>query len=148
MLTMAHAPAPTGPAADGLLAEDGVCWTFPAWPVHARLARLWLGAWLDDEGPGKQEQVHGALVAFSDVVTHAVLSAAGPITVHAHLAGRRLLCEITDQSEQLPQFLGPAQDGGHHRAPSLVEALTASWWVRPAAGGGKTVGFFVELDES
>jgi anti-sigma regulatory factor (Ser/Thr protein kinase) len=155
------APASAEPESAPVLA-DGVWWTFPALPVHARLARFWLEGWLDAQCPGKQEQSYGALVAFSELVTNSVLHGAGPITVHARLVygpqelqqnlhgcnqPRRLLCEVTDRCVDLPMMLDAGPDDEHHRGLSLVDALTASWWVRAAPGGGKTTSFLVELDE-
>ena len=128
-------------------AADAVWWTFPALPVHARLARNWLAAWLDAEGPGKDEQVHGALVAFSELVTNAVLHAAGPVTVHTRLAGRRLLCEVTDRCAEMPRLLEDSDTDTRHQGLSLIERLTAFWWVHAAPGGGKTIGFAVDLDQ-
>jgi anti-sigma regulatory factor (Ser/Thr protein kinase) len=127
---------------------DGVWWTFPALPVHARLARIWLEGWLDAQCPGEEEQAYGALVAFSELVTNSVLHGAGPITVHARLVDRRLLCEVTDRCVDLPMLLDAGPDDEHHRGLSLVDALTGSWWVRAAPGGGKTTSFMVDLDGS
>jgi anti-sigma regulatory factor (Ser/Thr protein kinase) len=104
--------------------------------VHAPLARNWLAAWLDAEGPGKDEQIHGALVASSELVTNAVLHAAGPVTVHTRPAGRRLLCQVTDRSVELPRLLGDARGDECQRGLSLVERMTAFWWVHAAPGGG------------
>ena len=136
----AEAESPPGPA-------DGVWWTFPALPVHARLARIWLEGWLDAQCPGKEDRAFGALVAFSELVTNSVLHGAGPITVHARLMDRRLLCEVTDRCVDLPMLLDAGPDDEHHRGLSLVEALTDDWWVRAAPGGGKTTSFIVDLDE-
>ena len=146
MRTTMHESTP-GAAVEGSVPADAVWWTFPALPVHARQARKWLAAWLDSEGPGKDEQVDGALVAFSELVTNAVLHAAGPVTVHTRLAGRRLLCEVTDRCAELPRLLEPSETDGSHRGLSLIERLTAFWWVRAAPGGGKTIGFAVDLDQ-
>ena len=121
-------------------------WTFPARPEHARLARTWLSGWLESRGPGKEGKVHGALVAFSELATNAVLRGTGPITVFAKLANRQLLCEVTDRSLEMPTFLEPDRDHEHRRRLSLVDALTETWWVRAAPGGGKTLSFVVELD--
>ncbi len=102
-------------------ARDGVWWTFPALPVHARLARIWLEGWLDAQCPGKEEQAYGALVAFSELVTNSVLHGAGPITVHARLMDRRLVCEVTDRCVDLPMLLDAGPDDEHHRGLSLVD---------------------------
>lgn len=120
-------------------------WTFPALPEHARMARTWLSGWLESRGPGKEGKVYGALVAFSELATNAVLRGTGPITVFAKLANRRLLCEVTDRSLEMPSFLDTERDHEHRRL-SLVDALTEGWWVRAAPGGGKTLSFVVELD--
>jgi anti-sigma regulatory factor (Ser/Thr protein kinase) len=148
MRTMMHEAPPVAAEPEPAPAPaDGVWWTFPALPVHARLARIWLEGWLDAQCPGKEEQAFGALVAFSELVTNSVLHGAGPITVHARLVDRRLLCEVTDRCVDLPMLLDAGPDDEHHRGLSLVEALTASWWVRAAPGGGKTTSFLVELDQ-
>lgn len=148
MRTMMHEAPPVAAEPEPAPAPaDGVWWTFPALPVHARLARIWLEGWLDAQCPGKEEQAYGALVAFSELVTNSVLHGAGPITVHARLVDRRLLCEVTDRCVDLPMLLDAGPDDEHHRGLSLVEALTASWWVRAAPGGGKTTSFMVELDQ-
>ena len=148
MRATTHTATPGSARADEKLPADAVWWTFPPLPIHARQARKWLEAWLDDEGPGKDEQVHAALVAFSELVTNAVLHGCGPITVHAGLAGRQLRCEVTDRCVELPRLLDPARAEGRHRGLSLIESLTQTWWVRAAPGGGKTIGFTVELDAS
>jgi anti-sigma regulatory factor (Ser/Thr protein kinase) len=161
MRTMMHEAPPVEESGAQVAAADGVWWTFPALPVHARLARIWLEGWLGAQCPGKEEQAYGALVAFSELVTNSVLHGAGPITVHARLVygpqgadravlgtePRRLLCEVTDRCVDLPMLLDAGPEDEHHRGLSLVEALTASWWVRAAPGGGKTTSFLVELDE-
>ncbi len=137
MRTMMHEAPPVDVEAEAAAAPaDGVWWTFPALPVY------------------------GALVAFSELVTNSVLHGAGPITVHARLVygprelqynlgtePRRLLCEVTDRCVDLPMLLDAGPEDEHHRGLSLVDALTSSWWVRAAPGGGKTTSFLVELDE-
>ena len=147
MRTMMHEAPPVDAEPEAPAPADGVWWTFPALPVHARLARIWLEGWLDAQCPGKEEQAYGALVAFSELVTNSVLHGAGPITVHARLVDRRLLCEVTDRCVDLPMLLDAGPEDEHHRGLSLVDALTASWWVRAAPGGGKTTSFLVELDQ-
>ena len=51
MRTMMHEAPPADAererAAPSVEPADGVWWTFPALPVHARLARIWLEGWLD-----------------------------------------------------------------------------------------------------
>jgi anti-sigma regulatory factor (Ser/Thr protein kinase) len=124
---------------------ETVSWTFPASPVHARSARCWFGHWLEQRCPNASEQTWSALVAFSELVTNAVLHGAGPITVRARLSETALVCEVTDRCPELPRLLEAALDDEYHRGLSLVDALTARWEVRAAPGGGKTVCFLVEL---
>ena len=148
MRTLMHeAPPVETESATVPVATDAVWWTFPALAVHARLARIWLKGWLDEQRAGKEEQSFGALVAFSELVTNSVLHGAGPITVHVQLMGRRLLCEVTDRCVDLPLLLDVGPEDENHRGLSLVEALTSHWWVRAEPGGGKTTSFLVDLAE-
>ncbi len=126
---------------------ETVWWTFPASPVHARLARYWLAHWLEQSCPSSSEQTWSARVAFSEVVTNAVLHGAGPITVHAELSDVGLVCEVTDRCPELPRLREAGLGDERHRGLNLVEALTAHWEVRAAPGGGKTMCFLVKLSQ-
>lgn len=131
-------------AADGASAvPTAAVWQFPALPVHARMARIWLEAWIADRGPG-QDTAYRAAVAFSELVTNAVLHGAGPVTVRALVEPDRIECEVADGACDLPVVYEAQEDDEHHRGLSLVEALTTSWQVRLRAEGGKCVTFVVE----
>lgn len=118
-------------------------WQFPALPVHVRMARNWLEAWIAERGPG-EEAAYRAALAFSELVTNAVLHGAGPVIVRALVEPGRIECEVTDGARDLPVVLEAGEDDEHHRGLSLVEALTTSWQVRRRPEGGKTVTFVVE----
>jgi anti-sigma regulatory factor (Ser/Thr protein kinase) len=118
-------------------------WQFPAQPVHARMARIWLEAWISDRGLG-QDASYCAAVAFSELVTNAVLHGAGPVTVEVAIVAGRIECEVSDGARDLPVVCEAGEDDEHHRGMSLVEALTADWRVRLRPEGGKAVAFVVE----
>lgn len=118
-------------------------WQFPAQPVHARMARVWLEAWIADRGLGP-DACYCAAVAFSELVTNAVLHGAGPVTVEVAIAAGRVECEVSDGACDLPVVCQAGDDDEHHRGMSLVEALTADWRVRLRPEGGKAVAFVVE----
>jgi anti-sigma regulatory factor (Ser/Thr protein kinase) len=162
MRTVIHeAPVADDRPAPPVGAGGELWWTFPALPVHARLAQGWLAGWLNAELPGWQEQCYGALVAFSELVTNAALHGVGPITVHVALvrgphepaaalpagAPRRLLCEVTDRGLQGPAVLDGGRDDECHLVLSLADALTTGRWVRRTADGGRTTSFLADLDE-
>lgn len=124
---------------------DELRFTFPAVPIHARQARIWLEAWLCAQSPGTPEQVYEALIVFSELVTNSVLHGAGPIMVRARLVAWRLECEVTDRCAEMPVLLDAGLEDEHHRGLNLVDALTADWWVRANPDGEKTTCFIVEL---
>jgi anti-sigma regulatory factor (Ser/Thr protein kinase) len=136
------APAP-GPAR--ARAASGIEWQFPALPVHARMARIWLEAWMSDRAL-ESETAYRAAVAFSEVVTNAVLHGAGLITVSVRIGPGVVECEVGDGASDLPIVYEAGEDDEHHRGLSLVEALTSDWRVSACARGGKTVAFVVRAE--
>ncbi|MBS2963988.1 ATP-binding protein [Actinocrinis puniceicyclus] len=119
-------------------------WQFPAQPVHARMARIWLEAWIADRGLD-EEACYCAAVAFSELVTNAVLHGVGPVTVAVAIAPGRIECEVSDAARDLPVVCQAGDDDEHHRGLSLVDALTAQWRVRQHPDGGKVVAFVIEV---
>ena len=132
-------PTPPGSAV-------GIRWQFPALPVHARMARIWLEAWMADRALGP-DTAYRAAVAFSEVVTNAVLHGSGLITVTARIEPGALECEVADGASGLPVVYKAGDDDEHHRGLSLVDALTSEWRVAACPDGGKTVVFTVRAEE-
>lgn len=130
--------APSGPAA-------GIRWQFPALPVHARMARIWLEAWMADRALGP-DTAYRAAVAFSEVVTNAVLHGSGLITVSARIEPGAVECEVADGAPDLPVVYEAGEDDEHHRGLSLVDAMTSEWRVAACPGGGKAVVFTVRAE--
>jgi anti-sigma regulatory factor (Ser/Thr protein kinase) len=108
------------------------------------MARIWLEAWIADRGPG-EEAAYRAAVAFSELVTNAVLHGSGQVTVRVLVEPGRVECEVTDGACDLPVVYEAEDDDEHHRGLSLVDALTTEWQVRRRPEGGKSVTFIVEV---
>jgi anti-sigma regulatory factor (Ser/Thr protein kinase) len=111
------------------------------------MARVWLEAWMSDRGLGP-ETSYRAAVAFSEVVTNAVVHGSGLITVRARIAPGVLECEVGDGAADLPVVYEAGADDEHHRGLSLVDALADDWRVSARLGGGKTVAFTVRAAET
>jgi anti-sigma regulatory factor (Ser/Thr protein kinase) len=146
--TPAHAPggeltAPPGRRPPGC----AVRWRFPALPVHARMARVWLEAWMAYLAV-EPEAAYRAAVAFSEVVTNAVLHGCGLITVAARIEPGSIECEVEDGAPDLPVVYEAGDDDEHHRGLSLVDALASDWRVSALPGGGKTVAFTVRTADA
>ncbi len=133
-----------GTPCSAIAPEASARWQFPAHPVHARMARIWLEAWIADRGLDEEASFRAA-VAFSELVTNAVLHGAGPITVAVAIAPGRIECEVSDGARDLPVVCQADADDEHHRGLSLVDALTARWRVHQQPDGGKVVAFVIEV---
>lgn len=127
---------PPGPAA------AAVRWQFPPLPVHARMARIWLEAWMADLDLCP-DTAYRAAVALSEVVTNAVLHGSGLITVSARIEPGAVECEVGDGAPDLPVVYEADDEDEHHRGLSLVDAMTSDWRVTARPGGGKAVVFTV-----
>lgn len=143
---MQEAPPVDAEPAEAPAPGDEVSWTFPALPIHARQARMWLEAWLCTQRPGARDLAYEALIVFSELVTNSVLHGSGPVMVRARLVEWRLECEVTDGCAELPVLVDAGPEDEHHRGLSLVDTLTTDWWVRTNADGAKTTGFLVDLE--
>lgn len=144
-MMMLQAPPIDAEPAEARAPGDEAWWTFPALPIHARQARIWLEAWLCAQRPGAQAHADDALIVFSELVTNSVMHGIGPVIVHTRLVGWRLECEVTDKCAELPVLLDAGPEDEHHRGLTLVDALAAGWWVRTNPAGEKTTGFYMDL---
>jgi anti-sigma regulatory factor (Ser/Thr protein kinase) len=110
------------------------------------MARIWLEAWMADRALCP-DTAYRAAVAFSEVVTNAVLHGSGLITVSARIEPGALECEVGDGASDLPVVYEAGDDDEHHRGLSLVDALATEWRVAARPGGGKTVVFTVRAEQ-
>jgi len=144
--TGAHAlPAPDATSISTEWSDEQlIAWQFPAMPLHARLARKWIERWLTGLWPDSQA-APDATVAFSEVVTNAVLHGIGPIRVAARADDDYLYCEVGDGSPERPKNIAATDDDDHGRGLSLIEALIVpgTCRVQPRSDGGKVVSFCV-----
>jgi anti-sigma regulatory factor (Ser/Thr protein kinase) len=110
------------------------------------MSRIWLEAWMADLAV-EPEAAYRAAVAFSEVVTNAVLHGSGLISVTARIEPGLIACEVADGAADLPVVYEAGDDDEHHRGLSLVDALASDWRVSALPDGGKTVAFTVRTEE-
>lgn len=107
-----------------------------AHPTSPRAAREFVASTLEDWG--WTDNVATPVLLTSELVSNAVIHAESDIVVTVYV-GERLRVELFDES-----IVHPSRERlGSGRGLQLVDALAASWGVRPE-GRGKTVWF--ELD--
>jgi len=100
-----------------------------------RLVRRTLEGWCDDG------QLDDIAVCVSELVTNAVVHAAGEPRILVHVRSALIHVEISDDAEAMPvvRQAGPEETSG--RGVSIVGALSDRWGSRRSSGGGKTVWF-------
>ncbi|WP_030660412.1 ATP-binding SpoIIE family protein phosphatase [Streptomyces cellulosae] len=108
---------------------DTATWRLPARYDAPARARAYVGALLrgwDTKGDTRDD----VPLLVSELVTNAVLFAAGPITVRLIRTGHGLLCEVGDTGNGRPRLNrgGLLDDGG--RGLHIVHRLTTRWGVR------------------
>jgi anti-sigma regulatory factor (Ser/Thr protein kinase) len=116
----------------------------PAQPTSPGEARRFVGEVLRGHGLDTDEVVEAALLLTSELVTNAVLHAAGTINVDVDLDLTAVRVEVADGSTEPPAPRDPGPDEPSGRGLHLVEAMARAWGVEQEREDGKVVWF--ELD--
>ena len=116
----------------------------PARPTSPGEARRFVGDVLRGHGLETDEVVEAALLLTSELVTNAVLYAAGTINIDVDLDLRAVRVEVTDTSGERPTRREAMPEETSGRGLHLVEAMARSWGVEQQREDGKMVWF--ELD--
>lgn len=116
----------------------------PARPTSPGEARRFVGRVLRDHGFATGEVVEAAVLLTSELVTNAVLHAAGTINVDVDLDLTALRVEVADNSDERPAPRDATPEDTFGRGLHLVEAMARAWGVEQARDDGKVVWF--ELD--
>jgi anti-sigma regulatory factor (Ser/Thr protein kinase) len=116
----------------------------PARPTSPGEARRFVGQVLRDHGFATGEVVEAAVLLTSELVTNAVLHAAGTINVDVDLDLTALRVEVADRSDERPAPRNATPEDTSGRGLHLVEAMARAWGVEQARDDGKVVWF--ELD--
>jgi anti-sigma regulatory factor (Ser/Thr protein kinase) len=109
-------------------------------------ARRFVGDVLRGHGLDTGEVVDAALLLTSELVTNAVLYAAGTINVDVDLDLTAVRVEVGDDSADPPAPRDADADSSSGRGLHLVEAIARAWGVEQHRDDGKVVWF--ELDRS
>jgi len=116
----------------------------PARPTSPGEARRFVGEVLRDRGFDTGEVVEAALLLTSELVTNAVLYAAGTINVDVEIDLRAVRVEVGDHSGEAPAPRDASPEETSGRGLRLVEAMARAWGVEREPEDGKVVWF--ELD--
>ena len=116
----------------------------PARPTSPGEARRFVGDVLRGHGLDPDEVVEPALLLTSELVTNAVLYAAGTIDVDVDIDLRAVRVEVGDHSTEPPSPRDASPEEPSGRGLHLVEALARAWGVEQQRDDGKVVWF--ELD--
>jgi anti-sigma regulatory factor (Ser/Thr protein kinase) len=116
----------------------------PAQATSPRRARRFVGGVLRDHGVQAGEVVEAAVLLTSELVTNAVLYAAGTINVEVDIDLRGVRVEVGDSSGEAPRPRDPGPDETSGRGLHLVAEMARAWGVEEAPQTGKVVWF--ELD--
>ena len=100
-------------------------------------ARRAAAAVLDEWGVSP-ETSWDLLLAASELVTNAIRHGRAPVQLRLRSTSEGIVLEVHDGSSVLPQRRDAAPDASSGRGLYLVEAVSASWGVRPT-GNGKTI---------
>jgi anti-sigma regulatory factor (Ser/Thr protein kinase) len=116
----------------------------PAQPTSPGEARHFVTGVLREHGVRAGEVMEAAVLLTSELVTNAVLYAAGTIDVGVDIDLRGVRVEVADCSAQAPSPREVGADETSGRGLHLVAELARAWGVREAPPTGKVVWF--ELD--
>ncbi len=112
-------------------------------PQSASSAREFLRQALSGLRSDRQDVLDTALLVVSELVANAVRHGRPPVTLAVTLDEGRVLLEVGDQDSGVPTVRDPGWESLGGRGLLLVDAMAASWGVRPH-GVGKVV--WAELD--
>ncbi|HZG03228.1 MAG TPA: SpoIIE family protein phosphatase [Streptomyces sp.] len=96
-----------------------------------------------------EDQVEGAVLLLSELLTNALVHTEGDAVVVAELTGehgsRRLRLEVADRSDELPHRRHPGELASRGRGLLLLEMVAHRWGVDPR-GEGKSIWFELHED--
>lgn len=113
-------------------------------PTSPGEARRFVGEVLRGHGVETDEVLEAALLLTSELVTNAVLHAAGTINVDVDLDLTAVRVEVGDTSAERPHPRDATPEATSGRGLHLVEAMARAWGVDRQRDDGKIVWF--ELD--
>jgi anti-sigma regulatory factor (Ser/Thr protein kinase) len=116
----------------------------PPQPTSPGEARRFVGDVLRGHGLDAHEVVEAALLLTSELVTNAVLYAAGTIDVDVDIDLRGVRVEVGDHSAEPPSPRDASPEETSGRGLHLVDAMARAWGVESQRDDGKVVWF--ELD--
>ncbi|HEX2851034.1 MAG TPA: ATP-binding protein [Acidimicrobiales bacterium] len=114
--------------------------TFTASLASAAAARRFVAQALEIDGVD-HEVVDLAELLTSEIVTNAVVHAAGPAEVGVDRVGDAVRVEVVDAASALPDLRHVAPDAASGRGLAIVDALATRWGVQPRGTSGKVVWF-------
>lgn len=109
------------------------CLHLPARPDSAGSARRFVTEVLSENGGAPVAEVCTLLT--SELVTNAILHAAGDVEVKIAFSPRRVRVLVSDGTTAPPQPRDVGTDAVSGRGLTLVDTLSSAWGVHPCPGG-------------
>jgi anti-sigma regulatory factor (Ser/Thr protein kinase) len=128
-------PVPAAPQ------NTALYWWFPGSALDVSLSRRWLAAAVE-QAWGAGDDTDRVVLAYSEVVTNAVVHGRGPVTVCARIRDGAVTCEVADCSARTPQPRHASADDVCGRGLDLVR-MTVDRFRVDVGEAGKTVSFEV-----
>ncbi|NYD22573.1 SpoIIE family protein phosphatase [Kineococcus aurantiacus] len=140
-----EAPAADGPH-DATAAATRVA-VLPPEPRSASTARAVVRSVAGTDGWG-EDAVDAAELCVSELVANAVVHARSDIRVSASSTADRLVVEVEDENDRLPELLPPDDEALSGRGLQLVSVAAHEWGVHPVGDGlaSKVVWFALHRD--